>query len=234
MVDLVGNRRYPELARERDQLFEVGRGDDRAGRVGGTCEQHAVQRRFGVRRRKVGGRQVAGSREIDLDDLDAERGEDVAVGGIAGRGDRDPVADVEHGEKGEVERRRGAGRHRDPLRRNGNAVVLVVVRGDRLAQAAQAERIGIADAAILQRPRRRFAHAGGAGSEGCPTAIEITGWPRLFRRLASASTSIAWNGSTAPRRDMDSAIVELRNWIAGVSQRGAPHKCPNAVGITSS
>ena len=73
---------------------------------------------------------------LDLDHLDAERGKDVAVGGIAGRRHRDPVADIEHGEEGEVERRRGAGRHRDPLRRNLDAVVLVVVRGDRLAQAA--------------------------------------------------------------------------------------------------
>ena len=65
---------------------------------------------------KVRGGEVAGPDSLDLDHLDAERGEDVAVGRIAGRGHRDAVADVEHAEEGKVEGRRGAGRHRDPLR----------------------------------------------------------------------------------------------------------------------
>ena len=47
--------------------------------------------------------------DLDQHRLDAERREDVAIGGIAGHGERDPIAGLERGEKGELERRRRAG-----------------------------------------------------------------------------------------------------------------------------
>lgn len=47
----------------------------------------------------------------------------------------------------------------------------------------------------------------GAGSEGWPTAIEMTGTPSAFNRLASAKTSIAWNGSTSPRFESETTII---------------------------
>ena len=168
VIDLVRDGGDPELARRRDELFEVGGRNDRAGRVGRAGKEHALQRLFGMRGGKVCGGQVAAADGLDLDHLDAERGEDVAIGRIAGRRHRDAVADVEHGEEGEVERRRRAGRHRNPLRRDRDAVVLVVVRGDRLAQAAQAERVGIADAAVLQRARCRLANRQRCGIGGLP------------------------------------------------------------------
>ncbi len=40
---------------------------------------------------------------VDLDDLTAERGEDVAVGGVAGASQGDAVAGIERGEEGEHE-----------------------------------------------------------------------------------------------------------------------------------
>ena len=84
-------------------------------------------------------------RDLDRHRLAAERREDVAVGRIAGTGDGDPVARLEHGEEGEQEARRGAGRHHDAAGIDVDAVALAVVRGDAPAQRRDAQRFGIAD-----------------------------------------------------------------------------------------
>ena len=216
-------------------VFEVGGRDHRSGRIGGAGEQHALQRLFGVRRRAdARPSRWPAPTELDLDDFDAERGHDVAVGRIAGRGDRDTVAGIEHRQKCQVEGRRRAGRHRDPLpagpqRRSARDSARRSPRAGRQARARRCSRCGHRASARAAASRT----ARGAGSEGCPTAIEIDRMAEAFSRLASASTSIAWNGSTSPRREIDSAMSHDCS-RRRVSQRGAPHKCPNDVGITSS
>lgn len=73
--------------------------DHRARRVGGAREDEALERRRGMRsvglydRRHVS----LGEGLADLDDVAAERREDVPVGRVAGADERDAVADVERG-----------------------------------------------------------------------------------------------------------------------------------------
>ena len=65
--------------------------------------------------------------------LDAERGKDIAIGGIARRRERDPVADIEGGEETEQESARGTGRNHDPVRIDLDPVSLPVVTRETLA-----------------------------------------------------------------------------------------------------
>ena len=104
--------------------------------LAGLANSTPFERLLPMRFRQMRGGEMPCAVELDLDHLDAERRQDVAVGGIAGCCDRDAVADVEHRQEGQVEGGRGAGRHGDPAGRDLEAVVLAIVRGDRLAQAA--------------------------------------------------------------------------------------------------
>ena len=103
--------------------------------------------------------------DLDQHRLEAERRQDVAVGGIAGRGERDPVARLEGGEKRQLKRRRGAGRDDDLGGLDRDAVLFAVMPGDRLAQGRDAERVGIADAVFGQGAPRRVEH--GLAAPGC-------------------------------------------------------------------
>ena len=201
----------PRSSRRCNEFLEIGGRDDRAGRIGRTGEEHALQRLFGVRGGDVSGSEMADADRFDLDHLDAERGQDVAIGGIAGRCHGDAVADIEHREEGEVERRRRAGRHRDPLRRydRRRSVRGSARRSPRAGGVARARRCS-----RCGRPASaRAAASRTADRRRDPKAVRLPSkspaWPRLFRRLASASTSMAWNGSTSPRRDSDSTIAGL-------------------------
>src|SRR3546814_7624572 len=62
--------------------------------------------------------------------LDAERREDVAVGRIARRRQRDAIAGIEGGEEGDEEAGRGAGGHHDAARIEVVAVPLAIVRSE--------------------------------------------------------------------------------------------------------
>ncbi len=102
----------------------------------------------------------------DFHDLDAEGREDVAVGRIARRRQRHPVADVEGGQEGQQEGARRAGGDHHLPRRHGGAVGPAVMVGDRLAQRRDAQRHGVADLVVAQRRLGRRQHAGrrrGAG-----------------------------------------------------------------------
>ena len=90
--------------------------------------------------------------------LDAERGEDVAIGGIAGHRERHPVSGLERGEKRQLKGGRRAGRDDDFGRVDRQAVLRAIVPGDRLAQRRYAERVGVADAGIIERLARRLQH----------------------------------------------------------------------------
>jgi hypothetical protein len=81
--------------------------------------------------------------DLDQYRFEAERREDVAVGRVAGRGERDPVARLERGEKGELERRRRAGGDDDLGRIDGDPVARAIIGGDRRAQRRDARGVGI-------------------------------------------------------------------------------------------
>ena len=94
----------------------------------------------------------------ELDRHEIERGQDIAVGGIARRRQGDPVAGLEGGKKRQDEARRGAGRDDDPRRIDADAVGVAIMPRDRLAQRGKAERLGIAERVLVERAPRRRAH----------------------------------------------------------------------------
>ena len=95
----------------------------------------------------VSAQRVSGA-DRDLHRDEAERLQDVAVGGIGGRGHGDAVARVEGAEEDQVEAAGGAGRHHHARRRELDAVGLAIVARDPLAERPDAERLGIAEAAL--------------------------------------------------------------------------------------
>ncbi len=91
--------------------------------------------------------------------LKAQSPKNVTIGGIAGPGDRDPVAMVEQGEERQIEPRRRTARHRHAGGGNVNSVIGLVVIGDGLPEGIEAKRIGIADAALGRLGHGGVAHA---------------------------------------------------------------------------
>lgn len=143
VVDLVADQSHvacPAPFRERGQFGAIEHGA-RWVRRGGDDEsrEFAVSRHCRIeqcRRRLVPGVDTG----RDLDHLDAERGQDVAVGRVARTRERDTIAGVERGEEHELERARRS-------RGDGNApgvdldpVPGAVVAGDGFAQRRGPER----------------------------------------------------------------------------------------------
>ena len=94
----------------------------------------------------------------DLDHLAAQRGEHVAVAGVARPGHRDPVADLERREEREQEPAAAAGGHDDLVGVDVDAVRPLVVAGDRLAQLEDPDRGRVAErVGALQQPDRLVA-----------------------------------------------------------------------------
>ena len=91
----------------------------------------------------VGWKRVSG-RGLDHHRRHAERGQDVEIGRVERRGHRHAVAGIERREEGERERARGADGDRDALDGQRRAVPVPAMRRDALAQAAPAERLGVA------------------------------------------------------------------------------------------
>ena len=73
---------------------------------------------------------------------------------IAGTRDRDPVARLEQREERQDEAGRRAGRHDDALGLDRDAVRLGIVPRDARAQRRDAERLGVADVAEIERRLR--------------------------------------------------------------------------------
>ena len=124
------------------------------------------------------GVQIGGAAELDLDDLDAERRHDVAIGGIAGRCDGDAVAGSNIARKARLKAAdepvvTAIAARRDIDARSGrhNARRSPCARPP--GRARRCSRCG--------RPSARWpplpARLRGAGSDGWPTAIEMTGTP---------------------------------------------------------
>ena len=111
--------------------------------------------RIDQRRRRL----VAGLRAgRDLHRHNVEGPQDVAVGGVARGGQRDPVPRLERRQEGQQEPGRGAGGDHDPIRRQAEAVALAVVLGDSPAQRRNPQGHRVADLLGLQRVPRRLDH----------------------------------------------------------------------------
>ena len=155
VIDLVGDEADALAFRGLDQRAQRIARHHGAGRVGGTCHQHALERRAPVRieqhvRRD---RPARRGRGLDQHRLAAERLEDVPIRRIARHRDRDAVAGLEQREKGEDETGRRS-RGRDHARRlDRDAIGLGVVARDARAQRRDAERLGVVEPAVQRRAR---------------------------------------------------------------------------------
>ena len=208
VVDLVADELHAVVrapVRERGQLGGVEHGAGRVGRAGDHQPLHRLVEGLEHRDRGL----VAGLRPArQLDDLAAQRREDVAVAGVAGAGHGHAVARVERREEGQQEAAGAAGGHHDVLGGDVEAVGAAVVPGDRGAQRRDAQRDGVAE--HLGRPTpspRPRAPAPGAGVEGWPAErLTRSPWVR-WRSPAAAQTSITWNGGMPARRAAPSCVV---------------------------
>ena len=139
-------------------------------------------------------------RRFDQHRLAAKRGQDVPVGRIAGIGQRHAVARFEQRQKRQDEAAGRAGRHHDARGIEVETVGFPIMTRDARPQRRDAERLGIADAAVrergLRRPRSRVA---GAGAAGWPTSIWTTRPPVASRCAAAAITSMTMKGGTSLR-----------------------------------
>ena len=119
--------------------------------------------------------------DLDQHGFEIERRQDVAVGGVARGGERDPIARLEGGKKRQLKGRRGAGRDDDVGGLDRDAVLFAVMAGDRLAQGRDAERVGIADAVFGQGAPCRVEHDFG---RRCSGLADFEMDDRVPRRLA--------------------------------------------------
>ena len=102
---------------------------------------------------------------VEFHDLAAQRGEDVLVRTIAGPGQSHPVADVEAGEEGRLERPRGPSGHGDAVGCDVESVPIAVVGGDGLPQFGDAEDRRVPES------RAVASDLGGAGEHGAGRAL---------------------------------------------------------------
>ncbi len=168
VIDLVGDVPEPEPATFCcDRGNRLGR-HDHAGRVRRAHRQDTGQRLLGMGLRDQLRRQREARLRPDFDGnrLQPQRDQDVAVGRIARSGDRDAIAGLETGEEGEDEAARGSGRDHDALGRQLDAIGITVMPGDALAQRIGPQRLGVADAPILQRAAGCGTDRGRCGGRG--------------------------------------------------------------------
>ena len=155
VIDLVGNEpdaAAPASRRDLRQAFGLQHG---AGGIGGACDHEAGDPLVAARLLDLcrGGHPARGGIGRNRHRSLAERGENVAVAGIAGRRQGHPAAGIEQREKREHEARRRAGRHDHPLRFHIDAVAFPVMAGDALAQGGQAEGEGVSQRLAVERAR---------------------------------------------------------------------------------
>ncbi len=99
---------------------------------------------------------------LDQHRLAAERGQDMAIGRVAGHCDRHPVAGLEQREKGEDEAAGRAGGDDHAIGIDRYAVGIGIVAGNARPQRRNSERLGVADS-----PGRERSARGGDRSRRC-------------------------------------------------------------------
>ena len=148
---------------------------------------------------------------LDQHRLAAERGQDVTVRRIAGHGNRDAVAGLEHREKGQDERAGRAGRDHDPRGVDVTAIGIAVMPRDALAQRGDAERRGVVDPTEVE----------------CPVRGRDRGFRRGRRRLAYLHVNDMTAGRLDPRgRAHHVHHHERRNIAADGGRKQVRHALP--------
>ena len=179
VIDLVGDQPHAPCVAPFGQGLQLRAAHHRAGRIGRARHDQPGDRpcllERGDRRLEAIGR---GGRQID--GLEIERRQDVAIGRIARRRERHPVAGIEAREEGERKAARRAGRDDHPLGRHLGAVGVAIVPRDALAQRRHAERRDIADAVGVERGVRRGQCRLGRGRAGLADLEMDDGVARRF------------------------------------------------------
>ena len=136
VIDLVGDEPDPGSARSGDEIAQRLARHHGPGRIGGTCDQHALERRLAMRRQQQlrGDRPARRLRRLDHHRLAAERCKDMPIRWIAGQRDRYAIPRLEQREERQDEARRRAGRDDDARRIDGEAIRFSVVPRDARAQ----------------------------------------------------------------------------------------------------
>ena len=135
---------------------ELGRLEHGPGRVRRARDHKAVNRRLDRFEQLDRERERGVRAEAEAHDLDAERAEDVLVGGEGRLRHHDPVARVEGGEEAQHEGARRADGDDHPPGIDAEVVAGAVVLGDRRAQRRPPERFGVAERDRAQRPAGRL------------------------------------------------------------------------------
>ena len=152
MIDFVGDEADVFGIGIFDQPAQFVAGRDGSGGVGRAGDQDTCEPVL-----LMGGAQMLGCQDVaggpvdlDLHRHQPERAQDVAIGRVAGRGERDPVTRIEGSEEGQVEARRRAGGDHDLRGIHRLAVGVGVMAGDALAKILAPEGVGIGDAAMVE------------------------------------------------------------------------------------
>lgn len=142
MIDLVRDETDAGVFRRSDQASERLAGHHRPGRIGGTADQHALQRRLamGGQQRLARQRMAGLVRGLDQHRLAAERGKDMTVRRITRHRHGNAVARVKHRQESQNEPAGGAGGHYDPLGADVTAIGIAIMPRDALAQGGDAKR----------------------------------------------------------------------------------------------
>ena len=203
VVDLVADQLHLLGLAPLGQRRELARQQHGAGRVGRAGDDQPLEAVLGVQLGDLldGGLEPRLRAGRDLDHVDAERGEHVAVAGVARPGHRNLVADLERRQEREQEPAAAPGGHDHLVGVDVDAVGPLVVGGDRLAQLEDPDRRRVAERiGALQQPDRpprapvrepRWTAARPGGRRRSP-------WVRC-RVWAAASRSMTWNGGTLAR-----------------------------------
>ena len=162
VVDLVADQPDAFRLAPRSDRREFLGWNHRPGRVGGARHDHALHRRIQVGEH-LGRRLEPGIRSAGhLDDLTAQRRQDVAVAGIAGAGDGHSVADVEARKERQQESTARPGGDHDLVGVDDEPVAFLVGACDRGTQLGDAQRHGVAENGVVQRVFRRCPHGRGS------------------------------------------------------------------------
>ncbi len=144
-----------------DDGGEFRLGQHGARGVGRAGDDQAVERSCGGDRLR--GRHVPGlGTDPDADEVEPERSDHVAVGGVAWFGDTDALALVESGQQRQQHPARRTDGDGDPVRRHGNTVRASIVDSDALAQLVDPGRGGVPEPILLNGSLRRLPGSGGS------------------------------------------------------------------------
>ena len=140
--------------------------DHGAGRIGGTCDQQAVDtpcpgQLFDL---LCTGRPAGLRTCVDGDHFDAESRENLGVGRVSRHRQCNPRTMVECAQERQDKATRRACGHDDPVRRHVQSVGLCVVTRDPFTQGSNPQRLGVTDLPDIQSLARGFGNTPGRRS----------------------------------------------------------------------